>query len=62
MPSHTIIHVNIISDILVGFSERVSVVDESADNITVCVLVCEGSLKRNAEISLNFRNGTAQCK
>ena len=36
--------------------------DESVNNITVCVLVCAGSLKRNAEISLDFQNGTAQCK
>lgn len=50
------------TDILVGFSEEVSVVDESVDNVTVCVQVCEGDLKRNAEISLDFENGTAQCK
>ena len=36
--------------------------DESVNNITACVLVCEGTLKRNAEISLDFYNGTAQCK
>ena len=53
---------NSISDILVSFSEGSSVVDESVNNITVCVLVCEGTLKRNAEISLDFYNGTAQCK
>ena len=41
--------------------EEVSVVDESVHNVTVCVQVCDGDLKRSAEIYVDFDNGTAQC-
>ncbi len=42
----------------VGFTEEESVVNE-ADNITVCVEICEGTPKRNVSIYVNFFNGTA---
>ena len=36
--------------------------DETIDNVTVCVQVYEGDLKRSAEISIIFNIGTARCK
>lgn len=44
-----------------GFSEAVIVVDESVNSTNVCVEVCEGYLKRNATVVLDFQIGTAQC-
>ena len=37
-------------------------VDEGVGNVTVCVEVCEGVLKRDANFTVNFENGTAFCK
>ena len=37
-------------------------VDEGVENVTVCVEVCEGVLKRDANFTVNFENGTAFCK
>ena len=48
--------------ILVGFAEEVIEEDESINDTLVCVQVCEGILKRDAEVYLEFQDGTAQCK
>ena len=37
-------------------------VNEEVDNTTVCVEVCEGILKRDVVIYVDFMNGTAECK
>ena len=36
--------------------------DEDVGNITCCVEVCEGILKREANFTVDFENGTAFCK
>ncbi len=35
---------------------------EDVDNTTVCVEVCEGILKRDVVVDVDFMNGTAQCE
>ena len=36
--------------------------DEDVGNVTCCVEVCEGVLKREANFTVDFENGTAFCK
>ena len=36
--------------------------DENVGNVTCCVEVCEGILKRVTNFTVDFENGTAFCK
>ena len=51
-----------ITDVLIGFTKEVSMVNEDGDNTTVCVEVCDGILKRDVVIYVDFMNETAECK
>ncbi len=37
-------------------------VEESAGNVTLCVYICDGVLKRNASITLATKEMTALCE
>ena len=52
----------IVSGVLVGFTQEVVRADEGVGLVHACVEVCEGILKRNVTILVDYQNGTALCK
>ena len=45
-----------------GFTQEVVRADEGVGLVHACVEVCEGILKRNVTILVDYQNGTALCK